>query len=168
MVEEIMAKYVQMYLYLLKKSVRLVLPLVVQLLFIFTSIYFTGIYRGKDFVQENIVTLIAVYSLYSLLILDYSCRRLHAEGIRYPQVKISLQDKVYFDLYKSLTFFFILLTVGIPTYILLGTELSFVILGLISFAYLIIYRIIHEHSIYRMSDNINKMFIVRSVDDGRI
>jgi len=163
-----MAKYVQMYLYLLKKSIRMVLPLVVQLLFILTSIYFTVIYKGKDFVQENVVTLIILYVLYSMLILDYSCRRLYAEGIRYPQAKLSSSEKVYYDLCKSFVFLSILLLVGYPTYLLLGTELSFVVLGLISFAYLIIYRIIHEHSIYRMSDNINKMFIVRSVDDGRI
>ena len=79
-VESTLAKYLANYFFLLKKSIRLALPLVVQVLFIIASLYFSVIYRGLGFVSDNIYSLIGFYSYYSMLLLDYTCVRLFAEG----------------------------------------------------------------------------------------
>ena len=49
-----------------------------------------------------------------------------------------------------------------------GTELMVVLFGLFAFGQLLIYRIVHEHSIYRMSENMRGMFIKGGTHDGRI
>lgn len=165
--ESTLSKYLANYFFLLRKSIRLALPLVVQVLFILASLYFSVIYRGLGFVSDNIYSLIGFYSYFSLLLLDYTCLRLFEEGVRLPKKYINSHARMLYDLVK-----FLLLVS--PLVVLLkywdffGTELTIVLLGLYAFGQLLIYRIVHEHSIYRMSENIRGMFSQGGTHDGRI
>ena len=82
-VESTLAKYLANYFFLLKKSIRLALPLAVQVLFILASLYFSVIYCGLGFVSDNFYPLLGFYTYFSMLLLDYTCLRLFAEGYVY-------------------------------------------------------------------------------------
>jgi hypothetical protein len=167
-IDSTLSKYLSNYFFLLKKSIRLALPLVVQVLFILASLYFSVIYRGLGFVSDNIYPLIGFYTYFSMLLIDYTCARLFAEGVRLPKKYINSHARMLYDLVK-----FLLLVVPIVVVLLkykdfFGTELTIILLGLYAFGQLLIYRIVHEHSIYRMSENIKGMFSKGGTHDGRI
>ena len=167
-VESTLSKYLANYFFLLKKSVRLALPLVVQVLFILSSLYFSVIYRGLGFVSDNIYPLIGFYSYFSLLLLDYTCVRLFEEGVRLPKKYINSHARMLYDLVKFLLLVSPLVVVLLKYWDFFGTELTIVLLGLYAFGQLLIYRLVHEHSIYRMSENIRGMFSQGGTHDGRI
>lgn len=167
-VESTLSKYLANYFFLLRKSIRLALPLVVQVLFILASLYFSVIYRGLGFVSDNIYSLIGFYSYFSLLLLDYTCLRLFEEGVRLPKKYINSHSRMLYDLVKFLLLVSPLVVVLLKYWDFFGTELTIVLLGLYAFGQLLIYRIVHEHSIYRMSENIRGMFSQGGTHDGRI
>lgn len=167
-VESTLSKYLANYLFLLRKSIRLALPLVVQVLFILASLYFSVIYRGLGFVSDNIYSLIGFYSYFSLLLLDYTCLRLFEEGVRLPKKYINSHARMLYDLVKFLLLVSPLVVVLLKYWDFFGTELTIVLLGLYAFGQLLIYRLVHEHSIYRMSENIRGMFHQGGTHDGRI
>lgn len=167
-VESTLSKYLANYFFLLRKSIRLALPLVVQVLFILASLYFSVIYRGLGFVSDNIYSLIGFYSYFSLLLLDYTCLRLFEEGVRLPKKYINSHSRMFYDLVKFLLLVSPLVVVLLKYWDFFGTELTIVLLGLYAFGQLLIYRIVHEHSIYRMSENIRGMFSQGGTHDGRI
>ena len=167
-VESTLSKYLANYFFLLRKSIRLALPLVVQVLFILASLYFSVIYRGLGFVSDNIYTLIGFYSYFSLLLLDYTCLRLFEEGVRLPKKYINSHARMLYDLVKFLLLVSPLVVVLLKYWDFFGTELTIVLLGLYAFGQLLIYRLVHEHSIYRMSENIRGMFSQGGTHDGRI
>lgn len=167
-VESTLSKYLANYFFLLRKSIRLALPLVVQVLFILASLYFSVIYRGLGFVSDNIYSLIGFYSYFSLLLLDYTCLRLFEEGVRLPKKYINSHARMLYDLVKFLLLVSPLVVVLLKYWDFFGTELTIVLLGLYAFGQLLIYRIVHEHSIYRMSENIRSMFSQGGTHDGRI
>lgn len=167
-VESTLSKYLANYFFLLRKSIRLALPLVVQVLFILASLYFSVIYRGLGFVGENIYPLIGFYTYFSMLLLDYTCARLFAEGVRLPKKYINSHSRMFYDLVKFLLLVSPLVVVLLKYWDFFGTELTIVLLGLYAFGQLLIYRIVHEHSIYRMSENIRGMFSQGGTHDGRI
>lgn len=167
-VESTLSKYLANYFFLLRKSIRLALPLVVQVLFILASLYFSVIYRGLGFVSDNIYSLIGFYSYFSLLLLDYTCLRLFEEGVRLPKKYINSHARMLYDLVKFLLLVSPLVVVLFKYWDFFGTELTIVLLGLYAFGQLLIYRIVHEHSIYRMSENIRGMFSQGGTHDGRI
>ena len=167
-VESTLAKYLANYFFLLKKSIRLALPLAVQVLFILASLYFSVIYRGLGFVSDNIYYLIGFYSYFSMLLLDYTCVRLYAEGVRLPKKYINSHARMLYDLVKSLILTIPLLILFIEYGVFLGTDLIFVLFGLFAFGQLLIYRIVHKHSIYRMSENMKGMFYKGGTQNGRI
>lgn len=167
-VESTLAKYLANYFFLLKKSIRLALPLVVQVLFIIASLYFSVIYRGLGFVSDHIYPLIGFYTYFSMLLLDYTCARLFAEGVRLNKKYINSHARLRYDFIKS---FFLV----VPLVIILfeyrsffGTDLTVILFGLYAFGQLLIYRIVHEHSIYRMSENLEDMFSRGGTHNGRI
>lgn len=167
-VESTLSKYLANYFFLLRKSIRLALPLVVQVLFILASLYFSVIYRGLCFVSDNIYSLIGFYSYFSLLLLDYTCLRLFEEGVRLPKKYINSHARMLYDLVKFLLLVSPLVVVLLKYWDFFGTELTIVLLGLYAFGQLLIYRLVHEHSIYRMSENIRGMFSQGGTHDGRI
>lgn len=167
-VESTLAKYLVNYFFLLKKSIRLALPLVVQVLFILASLYFSVIYRGLGFVSDNIYYLIGFYSYFSMLLLDYTCARLFAEGVRLPKKYINSHARMLYDFVKSLLLVVPLVIILFEYRAFFGTELMVVLFGLYAFGQLLIYRIVHEHSIYRMSENMKSMFLQGGTHDGRI
>lgn len=167
-VESTLAKYLANYLFLLKKSIRLALPLVVQVLFILASLYFSVIYCGLGFVSDNIYPLIGFYTYFSMLLLDYTCLRLFAEGVRLPKKYINSHARLLYDFLKSLILVIPLVFILFEYRVFFGTELTLILFGLYSFGQLLIYRIVHEHSIYRMSENVRGMFIKGGTHDGRI
>lgn len=167
-VESTLSKYLANYFFLLKKSIRLALPLVVQVLFILASLYFSVIYRGLGFVSDNIYSLIGFYFYFSLLLLDYTCLRLFEEGVRLPKKYINSHARMLYDLVKFLLLVSPLVVVLLKYWDFFGTELTIVLLGLYAFGQLLIYRLVHEHSIYRMSENIRGMFSQGGTHDGRI
>lgn len=167
-VESTLAKYLANYFFLLKKSIRLALPLVVQVLFILASLYFSVIYRGLGFVSDNIYPLIGFYTYFSMLLLDYTCSRLFAEGVRLPKKYINSHARILYDLVKSLLLVVPLVLILFDYRAFFGTELMVVLFGLYAFGQLLIYRIVHEHSIYRMSENMKGMFSRGGTHDGRI
>lgn len=167
-VESTLSKYLANYFFLLRKSIRLALPLVVQVLFILASLYFSVIYRGLGFVSDNIYSLIGFYSYFSLLLLDYTCLRLFEEGVRLLKKYINSHARMLYDLVKFLLLVSPLVVVLLKYWDFFGTELTIVLLGLYAFGQLLIYRIVHEHSIYRMSENIRGMFSQGGTHDGRI
>jgi len=167
-VESTLSKYLANYFFLLRKSIRLALPLVVQVLFILASLYFSVIYRGLGFVSDNIYLLIGFYSYFSLLLLDYTCLRLFEEGVRLPKKYINSHTRMLYDLVKFLLLVSPLVVILLKYWDFFGTELTIVLLGLYAFGQLLIYRIVHEHSIYRMSENIRGMFSQGGTHDGRI
>lgn len=167
-VESTLSKYLANYFFLLRKSIRLALPLVVQVLFILASLYFSVIYRGLGFVSDNIYHLIGFYSYFSLLLLDYTCLRLFEEGVRLPKKYINSHARMLYDLVKFLLLVSPLVVVLLKYWDFFGTELTIVLLGLYAFGQLLIYRLVHEHSIYRMSENIRGMFSQGGTHDGRI
>lgn len=167
-VESTLAKYLANYFFLLKKSIRLALPLVVQVLFILASLYFSVIYRGLGFVSDNIYYLIGFYTYFSMLLLDYTCVRLFAEGVRLPKKYINSHARMLYDFVKSLLLVVPLVFILIEYRAFFGTELMVVLFCLFAFGQLLIYRIVHEHSIYRMSENMRGMFYKGGTHDGRI
>ena len=167
-VESTLAKYLANYFFLLKRSIRLALPLVVQVLFILASLYFSVIYRGLGFVSDNIYYLIGFYSYFSMLLLDYTCARLFAEGVRLPKKYINSHARMLYDFVKSLLLVVPLVIILFEYRAFFGTELMVVLFGLYAFGQLLIYRIVHEHSIYRMSENMKSMFLQGGTHDGRI
>ena len=167
-VESTLSKYLANYFFLVRKSIRLALPLVVQVLFILASLYFSVIYRGLGFVSVNIYSLIGFYSYFSLLLLDYTCLRLFEEGVRLPKKYINSHARMLYDLVKFLLLVSPLVIILLRYWDFFGTELTIVLLGLYAFGQLLIYRIVHEHSIYRMSENIRGMFSQGGTHDGRI
>ena len=167
-VESTLAKYLANYFFLLKKSIRLALPLVVQVLFILASLYFSVIYRGLGFVSVNIYPLIGFYTYFSMLLLDYTCARLFAEGVRLPKKYINSHARMLYDFVKSLLLVVPLVFILFEYRAFFGTELMVVLFGLYAFGQLLIYRIVHEHSIYRISENMRGMFIKGGTHDGRI
>lgn len=167
-VESTLSKYLANYFFLLRKSIRLALPLVVQVLFILASLYFSVIYHGLGFVSDNIYPLIGFYSYFSLLLLDYTCIRLFEEGVRLPKKYINSHARMLYDLIKFLLLVSPLVVVLLKYWDFFGTELTIVLLGLYAFGQLLIYRLVHEHSIYRMSENIRGMFSQGGTHDGRI
>lgn len=167
-VESTLSKYLANYFFLLRKSIRLALPLVVQVLFILASLYFSVIYHDLGFVSDNIYSLIGFYSYFSLLLLDYTCLRLFEEGVRLPKKYINSHARMLYDLVKFLLLVSPLVIVLLKYWDFFGTELTIVLLGLYAFGQLLIYRIVHEHSIYRMSENIRGMFSQGGTHDGRI
>ena len=167
-VESTLAKYLANYFFLLKKSIRLALPLVVQVLFILASLYFSVIYRGLGFVSDNIYYLIGFYSYFSMLLLGYTCARLFAEGVRLPKKYINSHARMLYDFVKSLLLVVPLVIILFEYRAFFGTELMVVLFGLYAFGQLLIYRIVHEHSIYRMSENMKSMFLQGGTHDGRI
>ena len=167
-VESTLAKYLANYFFLLKKSIRLALPLVVQVIFILASLYFSVIYRGLGFVSDNIYYLIGFYSYFSMLLLDYTCARLFAEGVRLPKKYINSHARMLYDFVKSLLLVVPLVIILFEYRAFFGTELMVVLFGLYAFGQLLIYRIVHEHSIYRMSENMKSMFLQGGTHDGRI
>ena len=167
-VESTLAKYLANYFFLLKKSIRLALPLVVQVLFILASLYFSVIYRGLGFVSDNIYYLIGFYSYFSMLLLDYTCARLFAEGVRLPKKYINSHARMLYDFVKSLLLVVPLVIILFEYRAFFGTELMVVLFDLYAFGQLLIYRIVHEHSIYRMSENMKSMFLQGGTHDGRI
>lgn len=167
-VESTLAKYLANYFFLLKKSIRLALPLAVQVLFILASLYFSVIYRGLGFVSDNIYSLIGFYTYFSMLLLDYTCLRLFAEGVRLPKKYINSHARLLYDFIKSLILVIPLVFILFEYRVFFGTELTLILFGLYSFGQLLIYRIVHEHSIYRMSENMRGMFIKGGTHDGRI
>ena len=167
-VESTLSKYLANYFFLLRKSIRLALPLVVQVLFILASLYFSVIYCGLGFVSNNIYLLIGFYTYFSLLLLDYTCVRLFEEGVRLPKKYINSHARMLYDLVKFLLLVSPLVVVLLKYWDFFGTELTIVLLGLYAFGQLLIYRIVHEHSIYRMSENIRGMFSQGGTHDGRI
>lgn len=167
-VESTLSKYLANYFFLLRKSIRLALPLVVQVLFILASLYFSVIYRDLGFVSDNIYSLIGFYSYFSLLLLDYTCLRLFEEGVRLPKKYINSHARMLYDLVKFLLLVSPLVVVLLKYWDFFGTELTIVLLGLYAFGQLLIYRLVHEHSIYRMSENIRGMFSQGGTHDGRI
>ena len=167
-VESTLSKYLANYFFLLRKSIRLALPLVIQVLFILASLYFSVIYRGLGFVSDNIYYLIGFYSYFSLLLLDYTCLRLFEEGVRLPKKYINSHARMLYDLVKFLLLVSPLVVVLLKYWDFFGTELTIVLLGLYAFGQLLIYRLVHEHSIYRMSENIRGMFSQGGTHDGRI
>lgn len=167
-VESTLAKYLANYFFLLKKSIRLALPLVVQVLFILASLYFSVIYRGLGFVSDNIYPLIGFYTYFSMLLLDYTCARLFAEGVRLPKKYINSHARMLYDFIKFLLLVVPLVFILFEYHAFFGTELMVVLFGLYAFGQLLIYRIVHEHSIYRMSENIRGMFYKGGTHDGRI
>lgn len=167
-VESTLAKYLANYFFLLKKSIRLALPLVVQVLFILASLYFSVIYRGLGFVSDNIYYLIGFYSYFSMLLLDYTCARLFAEGVRLPKKYINSHARMLYDFVKSLLLVVPLVIILFEYRAFFGTELMVVLFGLYAFGQLLIYRIVHEHSIYRMYENMKSMFLQGGTHDGRI
>lgn len=167
-VESTLAKYLDNYLFLLKKSIRLALPLAVQVLFILASLYFSVIYRGLGFVSDNFYPLLGFYTYFSMLLLDYTCLRLFAEGVRLPKKYINSHARLLYDFIKSLILVIPLVFVLFEYRVFFGTELTLILFGLYSFGQLLIYRIVHEHSIYRMSENMKGMFIKGGTHDGRI
>lgn len=167
-VESTLAKYLANYFFLLKKSIRLALPLVVQVLFILASLYFSVIYRGLGFVSDNIYPLIGFYTYFSMLLLDYTCARLFAEGVRLPKKYINSHARMLYDFVKSFLLVVPLVLILFEYRAFFGTELMVVLFGLYAFAQLLIYRIVHEHSIYRMSENMRGMFYKGGTHDGRI
>jgi hypothetical protein len=167
-VESTFAKYLANYLFLLKKSIRLVLPLVVQVLFIIASLYFSVIYHGLGFVSDNIYSLIGFYSYYSMLLLDYTCVRLFAEGVRLSNKYINSHARMRYDFAKSFLFVVPVIVILIEYWSFFGTDLTVILFGLYAFGQLLIYRIVHEHSIYRMSENLEDMFSRGGTHNGRI
>lgn len=167
-VESTLAKYLANYFFLLKKSIRLALPLAVQVLFILASLYFSVIYRGLDFVSDNFYPLLGFYTYFSMLLLDYTCLRLFAEGVRLPKKYINSHARLLYDFVKSLILVIPLVFILFEYRVFFGTELTLILFGLYSFGQLLIYRIVHEHSIYRMSENMRGMFIKGGTHDGRI
>ena len=167
-VESTLAKYLANYFFLLKKSIRLALPLVVQVLFILASLYFSVIYCGLGFVSDNIYPLIGFYTYFSMLLLDYTCARLFAEGVRLPKKYINSHSRMLYDFVKSLLLVVPLVFILFEYRAFFGTELMVVLFGLYAFGQLLIYRIVHEHSIYRISENMRGMFIKGGTHDGRI
>lgn len=167
-VESTLTKYLANYFFLLKKSIRLALPLVVQVLFILASLYFSVIYRGFGFVSDNIYPLIGFYTYFSMLLLDYTCARLFAEGVRLPKKYINSHARMLYDFIKSLLLVVPLLFILFEYGAFFGTELMVVLFGLYAFGQLLIYRIVHEHSIYRLSENISGMYYKGGTHDGRI
>ena len=167
-VESTLAKYLANYFFLLKKSIRLALPLVVQVLFILASLYFSVIYRGLGFVSDNIYPLIGFYTYFSMLLLDYTCARLFAERVRLPKKYINSHARMLYDFVKSLLLVVPLVLILFEYRAFFGTELMVVLFGLFAFGQLLIYRIVHEHSIYRMSENMRGMFSRGGTHDGRI
>lgn len=167
-VESTLSKYLANYFFLLKKSIRLALPLVVQVLFILESLYFSVIYRGLGFVSDNIYPLIGFYTYFSMLLLDYTCVRLFAEGVRLPKKYINSHARMLYDFIKFLLLVVPLVFILFKYRAFFGTELMVVLFGLYAFGQLLIYRIVHEHSIYRMSENIRGMFHQGGTHDGRI
>lgn len=167
-VESTLAKYLANYFFLLRKSIRLALPLVVQVLFILASLYFSVIYRGLGFVSDNIYPLIGFYTYFSMLLLDYTCVRLFAEGVRLPKKYINSHSRMLYDLVKSILLVIPLAIVLVDYWNFFGTELTVILFGLYAFGQLLIYRIVHEHSIYRMSENMKGMFYKGGTHDGRI
>lgn len=167
-VESTLAKYLANYFFLLRKSIRLALPLVVQVLFILASLYFSVIYRGLGFVSDNIYPLIGFYTYFSMLLLDYTCVRLFAEGVRLPKKYINSHSRMLYDFIKSLLLVVPLVFILFEYRAFFGTELMVILFGLYAFGQLLIYRIVHEHSIYRMSENMRGMFYKGGTHDGRI
>lgn len=167
-VESTLAKYLANYFFLLKKSIQLALPLVVQVLFVLASLYFSVIYRGLGFVSENIYPLIGFYTYFSMLLLDYTCARLFAEGVRLPKKYINSHARMLYDFIKSLLLVVPLVFILFEYRAFFGTELMVVLFGLYAFGQLLIYRIVHEHSIYRMSENMKGMFSRGGTHGGRI
>lgn len=167
-VESTLAKYLANYFFLLKKSIRLALPLVVQVLFILASLYFSVIYRGLGFVSDNIYYLIGFYTYFSMFLLDYTCARLFAEGVRLPKKYVNSHERMLYDFVKSLLLVVPLVLILFEYRAFFGTELMVVLFGLYAFGQLLIYRIVHEHSIYRMSENMRGMFYKGGTHDGRI
>ena len=167
-VESTLAKYLANYFFLLKKSIRLALPLAVQVLFILASLYFSVIYRGLDFVSDNFYPLLGFYTYFSMLLLDYTCLRLFAEGVRLPKKYINSHARLLYDFIKSLILVIPLVFILFEYRVFFGTELTLILFGLYSFGQLLIYRIVHEHSIYRMSENMRGMFIKGGTHNGRI
>lgn len=167
-VESTLAKYLANYFFLLRKSIRLALPLVVQVLFILASLYFSVIYRGLGFVSDNIYPLIGFYTYFSMLLLDYACVRLFAEGVRLPKKYINSHARMLYDLVKSILLVIPLALILFEYRAFFGTELTVILFGLYAFGQLLIYRIVHEHSIYRMSEKMRGMFYKGGTHDGRI
>ena len=167
-VESTLSKYLANYFFLLRKSIRLALPLVVQVLFILASLYFSVIYRGLGLVSENIYPLIGFYTYFSMLLLDYTCARLFAEGVRLPKKYINSHARMLYDFIKSLLLVVPLVLILFEYRAFFGTELMVVLFGLYAFGQLLIYRLVHEHSIYRMSENMRGMFSQGGTHDGRI
>lgn len=167
-VESTLAKYLANYFFLLKKSIRLALPLAVQVLFILASLYFSVIYHGLGFVSDNFYPLLGFYTYFSMLLLDYTCLRLFAEGVRLPKKYINSHARLLYDFIKSLILVIPLVFILFEYRVFFGTELTLILFGLYSFGQLLIYRIVHEHSIYRMSENMKGMFIKGGTHDGRI
>lgn len=163
-----LSRYLGIYRYLISKSSRLVLPLVIQVLFVLLSIYFTLVYRGNEFTTTNIYYLIAFYSYTSLSLLSYTCSRLYFEGVRSPYPMVPIQYRIKYDFIKNFILIMpVSLTLGLY-WKFYGAELPLVIIGLLFFGTSLIYRIVHEHSIYRMSDKLNEMFVIKEATDGRI
>ena len=147
---------------------RLVLPLVIQVLFVLLSVYFTLVYRGNEFTTANIYYLIAFYSYTSLSLLNYTCSRLYIEGVRSTYLVVPLEYRIKYDFIKLFILIMpVSLTLGLY-WKFYGAELPLVIIGLLFFGTSLIYRIVHEHSIYRMSDKLNEMFVIKEATDGRI
>lgn len=167
-VESTLTKYLANYFFLLKKSIRLALPLAVQVLFILASLYFSVIYRGLGFVSDNFYPLLGFYTYFSMLLLDYTCLRLFAEGVRLPKKYINSHARLLYDFIKSLILVIPLVFILFEYRVFFGVELTFILFGLYSFGQLLIYRIVHEHSIYRMSENMKSMFLQGGTHDGRI
>lgn len=167
-VESTLAKYLANYFFLLKKSIRLALPLVVQVLFILASLYFSVIYHGLGFVSDNIYPLIGFYSYFSMLLLDYTCVRLFAEGVRLSSKHINSHTRMRYDFIKSFLLVVPLVVILFEYRSFFGTDLTVVLFGLYAFGQLLIYRIVHEHSIYRMSENMKSMFLQGGTHDGKI
>ena len=163
-----LSRYLRTNGYLLIKSVRLVLPLVIQVLFVLLSIYFTTVYRGIEFTTTNIYYLIAFYSYTSLFLLNYTCSRLYYEGVRSTYLTIPTPYRLKYDFIKN---FILILPVTLTLSVygkFFGTELLLVLAGLLLFGNSLLYRIVHEHAIYRMSDKLGAMFVIKEATDGRI
>ena len=163
-----LSRYLGIYRYLISKSLRLVLPLVIQVLFVLLSVYFTLVYHGNEFTTANIYYLIAFYSYTSLSLLNYTCSRLYIEGVRSTYLVVPLEYRIKYDFIKLFMLIMpVSLTLGLY-WKFYGAELPLVIIGLLFFGTSLIYRIVHEHSIYRMSDKLNEMFVIKEATDGRI
>lgn len=90
------------------------------------------------------------------------------EGVRSTYLVVPLEYRLKYDFIKLFILIMpVSLTLGLY-WKFYGAELPLVIIGLLFFGTSLIYRIVHEHSIYRMSDKLNEMFVIKEATDGRI